>query len=281
MHSIVGSWEVPPPMYQRGVFAGKSFPSRKCLPHPLKGNIMAKAKVKENKKINHIDLVAIKPIGDNQKQVFDSWKKGLHQFLFGPAGTGKTFISLYLALQDVFNLKKPQEKIILVRSLMPTRDIGFLPGESDLGEAKELLYQVPYQNMVKFMFKRPNEEQFNSLYYELKEQSTLFFISTSFLRGITFDNCIIIVDECQNLNFHELDTIITRVGQDSKIIFCGDFGQSDLVKTHERNGLHDFLRILGEMGEFNCQEFTIGDIIRSGFVRSYLINKTKLGIGME
>ena len=239
------------------------------------------AKAKENKKINHVDLVAIKPLGDNQKQVFDTWKKSKHQFLFGPAGTGKTFISLYLALQDVFNLKKPQEKVILVRSLMPTRDIGFLPGESDLGEAKELLYQVPYQNMVTFMFKMQNEQQFNSLYYELKEQDSLFFISTSFLRGITLDNAIIIVDECQNLNFHELDTIITRVGQDSRIIFCGDFSQSDLVKTEEINGLHDFLKILEEMGEFNCLEFTIGDIVRSGFVRSYLINKTKLGMTIE
>ena len=279
MHSIVGSWEVPPPMYRGEVFSGKAFPSRKHLPHSLNGNIMAKAK--ENKKINHVDLVAIKPLGNNQKQVFDTWKKSKHQFLFGPAGTGKTFISLYLALQDVFNLKKPQEKVILVRSLMPTRDIGFLPGESDLGEAKELLYQVPYQNMVQFMFEMQNEQQFNNLYDKLKGQGTLYFLSTSFLRGLTFDNTIIIVDECQNLNFHELDTIITRVGQDSKIIFCGDFDQTDLVKQNEKNGLHDFLRILEEMEEFNCIEFTIGDIVRSGFVRSYLINKIKLGIGIE
>jgi predicted ribonuclease YlaK len=127
----------------------------------------------------------------------------------------------------------------------------------------------------------PNETAFNSLYPKLKAQSSLYFLSTSFLRGLTFDNSIIIVDECQNLNFHELDTIITRIGQDSKIIFCGDFAQSDLQRTNEKNGLHDFLRILEEMKEFNCTEFTIGDIVRSGFVRSYLINKTKMGIGME
>ena len=106
-------------------------------------------------------------------------------------------------------------------------------------------------------------------------------LSTSFLRGLTFDNSIVIVDECQNLSFHELDTIITRIGQDSKIIFCGDFDQTDLVKTNERNGLHDFLRILNEMDEFNCTEFTLGDIVRSGFVRNYLINKIKLGVGMD
>ena len=126
----------------------------------------------------------------------------------------------------------------------------------------------------------PNDQAFNGLYDKLKGQASLFFLSTSFLRGLTFDNAIIIVDECQNMNFHELDTIITRVGQESKICFCGDFDQSDLQKTNEKNGLHDFLRILEDMDEFNCTEFTIGDIVRSGFVRNYLINKTKMGIGM-
>ena len=233
---------------------------------------------KKNKELNHQQLVTIKPITDNQKQVFATWKKGKNQFLFGSAGTGKTFVSLYLALNDIFDLKKPQERVILVRSLIPTREIGFLPGDE---EDKAALYQVPYQNMVQFMFEMPNEQAFNGLYDKLKGQGSLFFLSTSFLRGLTFDNSIIIVDECQNLNFHELDTIITRVGQDSKIVFCGDFDQTDLQKTNEKNGLHDFLRILEEMDEFNCTEFTIGDIVRSGFVRSYLINKTKLGIGIE
>ena len=233
---------------------------------------------KKNKELNHQQLVTIKPITDNQKQVFATWKKGQNQFLFGSAGTGKTFVSLYLALNDIFDLKKPQERVILVRSLIPTREIGFLPGDE---EDKAALYQVPYQNMVQFMFEMPNEQAFNGLYDKLKGQGSLFFLSTSFLRGLTFDNSIIIVDECQNLNFHELDTIITRVGQDSKIVFCGDFDQTDLQKTNEKNGLHDFLRILEEMDEFNCTEFTIGDIVRSGFVRNYLINKTKLGIGIE
>ena len=233
---------------------------------------------KKNKEINMNDLVTIKPITDNQKELFSTWKKGLNQFLFGAAGTGKTFVSLYLALQEIMDLKKPADKVILVRSLIPTREIGFLPGDE---EDKSALYQVPYRNMVQFMFEMPNEQAFNGLYDKLKSQGSLYFLSTSFLRGLTFDNSIIIVDECQNLNFHELDTIITRVGQDSKIMFCGDFGQTDLIKNNEKNGLHDFMRILEEMEEFNCTEFNIGDIVRSGFVRSYLINKTKMGIGLE
>ena len=223
-------------------------------------------------------LVNIKPVTDNQKVVFESWKTGQSQFLYGAAGTGKTFISLYLALQEVLDTTAKWDKVIIVRSLIPTREIGFLPGDEN---DKSALYQVPYSNMVQFMFEQPNEQAFQMLYDKLVNQGTLYFLSTSFLRGLTFDNAIIIVDECQNLNFHELDTITTRLGQDSKISFCGDFSQSDLLKTHERNGLWDFLRIAEEMKEFNCTEFTIGDIVRSGFVRNYLIQKTKLGIGME
>ena len=233
---------------------------------------------KVNKEIGLDKLIDIKPITENQKAIFETWKKGQNQFLFGSAGTGKTFVSLYLALKEVLDLKGKADKVILVRSLIPTREIGFLPGDE---EDKAALYQVPYQNMVRWMFEMPNEQSFNSLYDKLKAQGSLFFLSTSFLRGLTFDNSIIIVDECQNLNFHELDTIITRVGQDSKIFFCGDFNQTDLQRTNEKNGLHDFLKILEQMEEFNCTEFNLGDIVRSGFVRSYLINKIKLGINFE
>ena len=230
------------------------------------------------KDITYSNLTNIKPVTDSQQAVFDSWKKDKNQFLFGCAGTGKTFVSLYLALQQVLNNETPYDKVIVVRSLIPTREIGFLPGDE---EDKAALYQVPYSNMMQFMFEQPNEQAFSMLYDRLKQQGSFYFLSTSFLRGLTFDNSIIIVDECQNLNFHELDTIITRVGQDSKIFFCGDFGQSDLTKLNERNGLMDFLHILQEMDEFNCTEFNIGDIVRSGFVRNYLIQKTKLGMGME
>ena len=232
----------------------------------------------KQKEITYSQLNEIKPVTDSQKVVFDSWKQGLNQFLFGCAGTGKTFVSLYLALSEVLKNDTPYDKVVMVRSLIPTREIGFLPGDE---EDKAALYQVPYSNMMQFMFEQPNEQAFESLYNRIKAQGSFYFLSTSFLRGLTFDNTIIIVDECQNLNFHELDTIITRVGQDSKIFFCGDFSQSDLTKMNERNGLMDFLQILQEMEEFNCVEFNIGDIVRSGFVRNYLIQKTKLGMGIE
>ena len=230
---------------------------------------------KQKLEIGSSNLISVKPITDNQKIVFETWKQKKNQFLFGCAGTGKTFISLYLALQDVMNLQTKYDKVVLVRSLIPTREIGFLPGDE---EDKAALYQVPYANMVQFMFQQPNEQAFTMLYDKLKQQGSLYFLSTSFLRGLTFDNSIIIVDECQNLNFHELDTIITRVGQNSRIIFCGDVDQSDLVRTQEKNGILDFTRVLEQMDEFTLVEYNLGDIVRSGFVRNYLINKIKLGL---
>ena len=143
----------------------------------------------KKKEINYSDLVQIKPITDNQKEVFESWGSGKNQFLFGCAGTGKTFVSMYLAFSEVLKNETPYDKVIMVRSLIPTREIGFLPGDE---EDKAALYQVPYANMVQFMFKQPNEQAFNILYDRLKSQGSFYFLSTSFLRGLTFDNAIIL-----------------------------------------------------------------------------------------
>ena len=228
--------------------------------------------------IGSTDLNDIKPITENQKEVFSSYEKGQNLFLYGVAGTGKTFVALYNALKDVLDPKSPRERVYIVRSLLPTRDIGFLPGDE---EDKSYLYQVPYQNMVRFMFKQPDERSFDQLYNNLRNQGTIDFLSTSFLRGVTIDNGVIIVDECQNLNFHELDTIITRVGQDTKIIFAGDIQQTDLTKTNDRNGILDFVNIMQAMKEVDCIEFDLNDIVRSGMLKSYLIEKIKMGLHYE
>ena len=222
------------------------------------------------------DMVDIKGITKNQTEVLKEYKKGKCLFLYGSAGTGKTFITFHSALKEVLDPKSAFNCVYVVRSLISTREIEFLPGDE---EDKSALYQVPYDNMVRFMFKMSTEDQFNVLYDRLKQQRSLMFLSTSFLRGITLDNAIIIVDECQNLNFHELDTIMTRVGQDSKIMFCGDFDQTDLTKEKERDGLGDFMKIINEMKEFYSCEFDIGDIVRSGLVRSYIVQKYNTHLG--
>src|SRR6056300_457178 len=211
------------------------------------------------KEVRLDNMVKINPLTENQKKAFDAYKNGKNLFLYGAAGTGKTFVSLYLAMQEVLKNDSPYDTVYLVRSAVPTREIGFLPGDE---EDKTALFQVPYQNMVKFMFEQPNEHAFSMLYDKLKNQGSLMFLTTSFLRGITLDNAIIIVDECQNLNFHELDSITTRVGQDSKIIFCGDFMQTDLQKQYEKEGMMKFMQILEQMNAFENIEFNIGDIVR-------------------
>ena len=231
--------------------------------------------MKRKKPIGNTYLLDIEPITDNQKKLFDSYSEDKHLVAYGTAGTGKTFISLYNALADVLDESTPYDRIYLVRSLVSTREIGFLPGDH---EDKADIYQIPYKNMVKYMFQMPTDADFEMLYGNLKAQETIKFWSTSFIRGTTLDNAIVIVDEFQNLNFHELDSIITRIGENSRIIFCGDASQTDLVKTNDRNGIHDFLNILRKMPSFDIIEFGIDDIVRSGLVKEYIIAKLDSGL---
>jgi len=236
---------------------------------------MTAKQMKRKKPINSDFLLDIEPLTDNQKKLFDSYDEGKHIVAYGCAGTGKTFITLYNAIQDVLDERTPYERIYIVRSLVATREIGFLPGDH---EDKSALYQIPYKNMVKYMFQMPSDADFEMLYGNLKSQETIKFWSTSFLRGTTLDNAIIIVDEFQNLNFHELDSIITRVGENSRICFCGDATQTDLTKTQEKNGIIDFMSILRAMPSFGIIEFGVDDIIRSGIVKEYIIAKMELNL---
>ena len=240
---------------------------------PIGVGLTAK-QMKRKKPLGNDYLIDIDPLTDNQKRLFDSYSDDIHIVSYGCAGTGKTFITLYNALADVLSENTPYERIYLVRSLVSTREIGFLPGTY---EDKSDIYQIPYKNMVKYMFQMPTDSDFEMLYGNLKAQETIKFWSTSFLRGTTLDNAIVIVDEFQNLNFHELDSIITRVGENTKICFCGDATQSDLQKTNERNGIIDFMRILRAMPSFDIIEFDLNDIVRSGLVKEYIVAKQEAG----
>ena len=230
--------------------------------------------MKRKKALGSEYLLDIDPLTDNQRKLFDAYAEGKHLVAYGCAGTGKTFITLYNSIRDVLDERTPYEKVYIVRSLVPTREIGFLPGSHD---DKADIYQIPYKNMVKYMFQMPSDVEFEMLYGNLKSQETIKFWSTSFLRGVTLDNCIVLVDEFANLNFHELDSIITRVGENCKIMFCGDATQSDLVKTSEKNGIVDFMSVLRKMDSFDIIEFGVDDIVRSGLVRQYLIAKIEEG----
>ena len=249
-------------------------PRKKKAEQPIGVGLTAK-QMKRKKPINADMMRDIEPLTDNQKNLFDSYESGKNLVAYGAAGTGKTFITLYNALCDVLDQSTPYEKIYIVRSLVATREIGFLPGDH---EDKSSLYQIPYKNMVKYMFQMPTDADFEMLYGNLRAQDTISFWSTSFIRGTTLDKAIILVDEFQNLNFHELDSIMTRVGASSKIMFCGDATQTDLVKQNERNGIIDFMRVLRLMSSVDLIEFGVEDIVRSGLVKEYILAKMELSL---
>ena len=249
-------------------------PRKKKTTDPIGVGMTAK-QMKRKKPINTDLMRDIEPLTQNQQVLFNAYAENKNLVAYGCAGTGKTFITLYNALRDVLSQTTPYEKIYIVRSLVATREIGFLPGDHD---DKSLLYQIPYKHMVKYMFEMSTDADFEMLYGNLKTQGTISFWSTSFIRGTTFDNAIIIVDEFQNLNYHELDSIMTRVGQDSKIMFCGDATQSDLTKTNERNGIMDFMRIIRLMPSLDIIEFGVEDIVRSGLVKEYILAKMEVGL---
>lgn len=214
------------------------------------------------------ELEFFEPITDTQEEVWKAWKEGYNLVLTGSAGTGKTFIALYLALKE-FLQTSSYRKIIVVRSVVPTREIGFLPGDE---KAKKESYTIPYKAIFSEMF------GYEGAWGKMLSANKVHFESTSFIRGTTFDNAIVIVDECQNCNFHELDSIITRIGLDTKVIFCGDYYQSDFKREDEKEGLVKFLTILEQMRHFKTFTFGWDDIVRSDLVRDYIMTKEMLKI---
>ena len=209
----------------------------------------------------NLNLQEIETLTQNQLLAFEADN---NLVLHGVAGTGKSFISCYLGFDDI--LKNEKERIVLIRSAVPTRDIGFLPGNE---KEKASVYEEPYKDICIELFQR------GDAYEILKTKGIFYFMTTSFIRGVTLRDAVVIVDECQNMSFHELDSIITRIGENCKVVFCGDFRQTDL----EKNGLKDFIRVLKAMEkEFTLIEFEIKDIVRSDFVKKYITARTDLGI---
>ena len=210
-----------------------------------------------------LKLEKILPLTENQKLVFDNFSQK-HLVLDGSAGVGKTFCALYLSLKELHHNKFDQ--IIICRSIVPTRDIGFLPGDM---EEKIAVYETPYCEIVNDLYKDPTAYEF------LKAEEKIKFVPTSFLRGLSFHNSIILIDELQSMNFHEISTIVTRIGKNSKLVACGDYIQSDLVKEKDKSSILDFIKIVKTLEEFEIVKFTENDIVRSDFVKNYIIAENK------
>lgn len=203
-------------------------------------------------------LRKLKALNEPQKHVLGSNK---NLVVCGAAGTGKSLLLVYKALLEYE--AKNIDRIIIIRSAVPTRDVGFLPGSL---QDKTRIYELPYEEICSFLYGEQNA------YKDLKRFKHIDFISTSYVRGVTLENCFIIVDEFQNMTFHELDSIITRVGNNTRIAFCGDIDQSDL----EDNGLDHFMKIIRKMPEFDIVEFGVEHIVRSALVKNYLTLKHKM-----
>jgi phosphate starvation-inducible protein PhoH len=227
----------------------------------------SKSPVNNTLKVRIDDLKTFEPLTENQKKFFDAYKRGDYfMALHGVAGTGKTFIALYKAIEEVLDKSTFFNKIIVVRSAVQSREIGHLPGGAD---EKLEIYQQPYRQICETLFGRRDAWQ------RLEEQGYVEFISTSFIRGMSFDDAIIIVDEIQNMNFEEIDTVMTRVGYRSKIIWCGDYRQTDLRRSNDKSGLLKFFDIAHHMPSFTRIEFTVDDIVRSSLVKDYILAKLK------
>lgn len=220
-------------------------------------------------KAQHFSLKKIKPLTENQERTFEAYEAGNHLVLSGSAGSGKSFLAMYLGLRELMEDSSHYNRIIIIRSAVPSRDLGFVPGTL---EEKAKIYQEPYQNIVNELIGRGDAWHF------LINKGIVEFQTTSFLRGLTFKDCIIVFDEFQSATFHEIDTVLTRVGENCRFVLCGDLNQNDLNMKKERTGLLDAVKILEKLSEVVHIQFNHDDIVRSGFVKEYLIQKEKLGL---
>ena len=225
-----------------------------------------KKKITKDNISSHFELRHIKPLTANQQETFKAYDEGKNLVLHGYAGTGKSFVSLYLALEEILDYKTPYNKVVIIRSVVPSRDMGFLPGSV---KEKIKVYEEPYKEICDNLFGRGDG------YDILKTKRLVEFTTTSYLRGLTFNDSIVIVDELQNMSFAELDTVMTRMGDNSRVMFCGDFRQTDLQEK-DRVGLMKFLNITKRMNNFEYIEFGKQDIVRSGIVKDYIIKKTEM-----
>lgn len=220
----------------------------------------------------NFELRKVNPITENQLRTFEHYYDDQNIFLEGCAGTGKTYISMYLALQSIEDKRSPYRKLVIVRTAQPTKQIGHLPGDE---KQKGSVYELPYKSICSDLYHR------DDAYEVLKNKGVIDFALTSFMRGTTIDNAIVIVDEVQNMVETEWFTVLSRIGQNTRLIICGDSRQDDITseRFHEKSGMQILKRVLTHMEQsIKVVTFQTDDIVRSGFVKDLITTMYKLGI---
>lgn len=235
----------------------------------LNNNIMAQVEGPKRKKWSLHDLQPIQPMTDRQHDMFEAFYSGTHVCAYGSAGVGKTYLALYLAMKDVLDKMRDQKRLIIVRTTVQGRQQGYLPGTQ---EEKEAPFELPYKDIMHDLFGRA------STYDDMKEAHLIEFKSTTALRGLTWDDAIIVVDEFQNMTWEELDSVVTRVGTNSRLIICGDVRHQCDLGRHEVSGAQNALKVMQDMPSFSCVQFTKDDIVRSDFVKQWITTREKLGL---
>lgn len=221
------------------------------------------------KKWTKQDMRVISPLTENQKGLFEDYYQGYDICAFGSAGTGKSFLACYLGISDVLDPRQPARQIIIVRSAVTSRDVGFMPGTL---EEKTAYFEMPYRDIFTELFSR------SSTYDDMKTAGLVKFMTTSFIRGVTWDNSIVVLDETQNMSWQEIHTVLTRIGDNTRVIICGDIKQNDLNKhSKDQTGMPRLIRTLDHIDNFAKIEFTRDDIVRSDFVKKWIIATEQVG----
>lgn len=253
---------------------GKRAPNRKQqkqlndMQYLLDNNVLAQLEGPKRKKWSLLDLQKVQPLNDKQQDMFECFFQGSHVCAYGSAGTGKTYLALYLGMRDVLDKDQPQTRMIIVRSAVQGRDSGFLPGTI---EEKMAIFELPYKDIMASLFKRP------STYDDMKDAHLLTFMPTTAIRGLTWDDAVIVIDEFQNMTWAEFDSVLTRVGTNSRLIICGDIHHQCDLKKHEETGAHKAIKVIKNMPSFATVEFTKDDIVRSAFVKEWIVTREKFG----
>jgi phosphate starvation-inducible PhoH-like protein len=199
---------------------------------------------------------------ENQKIYYDKLMENEITICSGPAGTGKSYISLKAAIDLLLDPTNSYEKLMIVRPAVESSSssLGSLPG--DLREKMGPYVYSSLSLLDKLIGKEATSK--------LEESGVLEIMSLSFLRGFNADNMILIFEESQNSTPAEMKMLLTRIGFNSKFFISGDIDQSDKFKQKEKSGLYDAIKRLQDINKIGIFEFNADDVVRNPIIKEII-----------